>query len=97
MRPGFGRQPSCLRFRPRDCVTAVRSAVVASQLLAGDPAPFGTWALPHSVRSDISHFPKLALFATKAEALAAWPEAVVDAEFAWECQLRIVSGPADGS
>ena len=38
---------------------------------------------------DVSRLPKLGLFATKDEALASCPEAVVDEEFAWECRIRI--------
>lgn len=38
---------------------------------------------------DVSRMPTLALFVTKAEALASHPEATVDEECAWECGLQI--------
>ena len=44
---------------------------------------------------NISHFPALALFATKSAAQAAYPDATVDEEFAWECQLQIAAGKGD--
>jgi hypothetical protein len=47
--------------------------------------------LPASV--DISRIPKIALFSSRADAKAAHPDAVVDEEFAWECQLRVLSSP----
>jgi hypothetical protein len=45
--------------------------------------------LPKSV--DISRLPKVALFFTRDEAKAAHPDAIVDAELAWECQLRVTT------
>ena len=38
---------------------------------------------------DVARIPKVALFATRDEARAAHPDATVDQEFAWECQLRV--------
>lgn len=40
--------------------------------------------------SDASRLPKVALFSTRREACEAHPDAVVDPEFAWECQLSVV-------
>ena len=46
--------------------------------------------------TDISRFPKVALFDTRSAAQAAFPDAVVDRKFGWECGIR-VSPPADFS
>ena len=45
--------------------------------------------LPKSV--DISRLPKVALFLTRDEAKHAHPDAIVDDEVAWECQLRLTT------
>jgi hypothetical protein len=44
--------------------------------------------LPEPV--DVSRLPKIALFATRQQARDAHPDAVVDPDFEWECQMVVV-------
>ena len=46
------------------------------------------------VAIDPSRLPKLALYESRQKAQSAHPDAVVDEECAWECQLRVGSAEA---
>ena len=39
--------------------------------------------------TDVERLPKIALYGSRSDAQAAHPDAVVDPEHSWECQLRV--------
>jgi hypothetical protein len=53
--------------------------------------PAQPWCVFETELDEVERLPKIALFATRAEAQLAHPDAVVDSEFAWECRLTITA------
>lgn len=51
--------------------------------------PAQPWCVFETELHDAERLPKIGLYATRDEAQLAHPDASVDLDFAWECQLRV--------